>query len=377
MLTEDLAQIANRLDQIITQGNEAKNFLECLKEVALEVGEAWCGSIHGYHSTIYHEGLKSPPPKALFDPEWGFDDYFSRTCGNWMKFDPNEIQTTIYSRAGDPYMEKMSMVRSFGRDAVNEFNDCKMQMLSMLQIAVDEQNDDFLAELKNRVDELSVVSEAEVQKQIVPSGVSMTRDSTAVSQGPKLPPHFRVLSEALAIQHTFEVITNLIRISKQAESHVARRETHRKETRTNGTRVFIGHGLSPIWRELKEFIAERLNLQVDEFNRVSVAGLTNIGRLSQMLDTASIAFLIMTGEDEQPDGKWQARMNVVHEAGLFQGRLGFRRAIIVLERDCEEFSNIKGLGQIRFTKGNIKEAFEEIRQVLEREGLLRAISRTT
>jgi predicted nucleotide-binding protein len=39
-------------------------------------------------------------------------------------------------------------------------------------------------------------------------------------------------------------------------------------------------------------------------------------------------------------------MNVIHEAGLFQGRLGFERAIILLEDGCEEFSNIQGYGQI-------------------------------
>ena len=89
-----------------------------------------------------------------------------------------------------------------------------------------------------------------------------------------------------------------------------------------------------------------------------------------MLDEAAIAFLVMTAEDEQKDGKIQARMNVIHEAGLFQGRLGFSKAIIVLEEGCEEFTNIQGLGQIRFPKGKIKAAFEEVRQVLEREGLI-------
>lgn len=78
----------------------------------------------------------------------------------------------------------------------------------------------------------------------------------------------------------------------------------------------------------------------------------------------------MTGEDEQPDGKLRARMNVIHEAGLFQGRLGFTKAIVVLEDGCEEFSNIQGLGQIRFPKGKIKACFDEIRQVLEREGVI-------
>jgi predicted nucleotide-binding protein len=48
----------------------------------------------------------------------------------------------------------------------------------------------------------------------------------------------------------------------------------------------------------------------------------------------------MTAEDERADGKLNARLNVVHEIGLFQGRRGFNRAIILLEEGCEEFSNV-------------------------------------
>jgi predicted nucleotide-binding protein len=121
---------------------------------------------------------------------------------------------------------------------------------------------------------------------------------------------------------------------------------------------------------LKDFIQDRLQLPHDEFNRVPVAGITNIARLSEMLNAASVAFLILTGEDEQADGALHARLNVVHEAGLFQGRLGFTRAIVLLEEGCEGFSNIEGLGQIRFPKGNINAIFDEVRRVLEREGIL-------
>ncbi len=136
-------------------------------------------------------------------------------------------------------------------------------------------------------------------------------------------------------------------------------------------KVFIGHGHSPVWLELKNFITERLNLPVDEFNRVSVAGETTVDRLKQMLDEASVALLVMTGEDEQSNGTFRARENVVHEAGFFQGRLGFRRAVIVLEEGCEQFSNVAGLGQIKFPKGNIEAVFEKIRLFLEREESLR------
>jgi len=111
-------------------------------------------------------------------------------------------------------------------------------------------------------------------------------------------------------------------------------------------------------------------MTVDEFNSVSVAGVATTDRLKELLDGAAFAFLLMTGEDEQMDGKFRARENAVHEVGLFQGRLGFSRAIVLLEDGCEEFSNIHGLGQIRFPKGNISAKFEEIRAVLEREGLI-------
>lgn len=138
----------------------------------------------------------------------------------------------------------------------------------------------------------------------------------------------------------------------------------------NGTKVFIGHGRSAVWRDLKDFVYNRLRLDWDEFNRVPVAGITNIARLSEMLDSSACAFVIMTAEDELADGTAQARMNVIHEVGLFQGRLGFTKTIVLLEDGCQEFSNIQGQGQIRFPKNNIAAKFEEIRQVLEREGVV-------
>jgi predicted nucleotide-binding protein len=142
-----------------------------------------------------------------------------------------------------------------------------------------------------------------------------------------------------------------------------------KEPATGNT-VFIGHGGSLIWLQLKDFLKDVWRLDVDEFNSVSAAGIPTVTRLEEMLHAAKFAFLIMTAEDEQHDGTHNPRLNVVHEAGLFQGKLGFRKAIILLEEKCQEFSNIRGLTHIPFPKGNIKAAFEDIRQVLAREGVI-------
>jgi predicted nucleotide-binding protein len=139
--------------------------------------------------------------------------------------------------------------------------------------------------------------------------------------------------------------------------------------KTSG-RVFIGHGRSADWRDLKDFVVDRLGLEHEEFNREEPAGKSIKERLEEMLDAAVIAFLVMTAEDEQADGSKRARENVVHEIGLFQGRLGFERAIVLFEDGCNEFSNIHGLVQIRFPKGNINAIRDNIRQVLEREKIL-------
>lgn len=139
---------------------------------------------------------------------------------------------------------------------------------------------------------------------------------------------------------------------------------------TSEKRVFIGHGRSPLWRELKDFLEDRLGLQWDEFNREAVAGISTTERLNEMLGNANFAFLIMTAEDEYADATVHARQNVVHEVGLFQGRLGLRKGIILMEEGCHEFSNIHGLSYIPFPSGRIYAAFEEIRRVLERESII-------
>lgn len=145
---------------------------------------------------------------------------------------------------------------------------------------------------------------------------------------------------------------------------------NRNAMNNENKKVFIGHGGSNIWLRLKDFIVDRLGLEYEEFNRISPVGKATSDRLEEMLEESCMAFLIMTGEDEQADGSLHARENVIHEVGLFQGKIGFRRAIILLEEGCQEFSNIHGLGQIRFPQGNIRAAFEDIREVLERESIL-------
>ncbi|MBR0568009.1 nucleotide-binding protein [Azoarcus sp. L1K30] len=137
-----------------------------------------------------------------------------------------------------------------------------------------------------------------------------------------------------------------------------------------GHKIFIGHGRSPMWLLLNKFLTGDLHLSCVEFNSTPTAGISTNDRLYEMLDTSTFAFLVMTAEDQQADNTFVARANVIHEAGLFQGRLGTRRAIILIEDGCSAFSNIDGLTTIRFPKDSISAVFYEVQRVLVREGII-------
>jgi predicted nucleotide-binding protein len=89
-----------------------------------------------------------------------------------------------------------------------------------------------------------------------------------------------------------------------------------------------------------------------------------------MIDESSFAILILTAEDETASGSRRARQNVIHEAGMFQGRLGFKKAILLVQEGLEEFSNVAGLQHIPFSGDRIDQTFYELQRVLKREGLI-------
>ena len=131
--------------------------------------------------------------------------------------------------------------------------------------------------------------------------------------------------------------------------------------------IFIGHGQSDQWRELKDHLTDKHNYRVIAYEVGARAGHTIRDILDEMLTVSSFALLVMTGDDETDVGQLRARQNVVHELGLFQGKLGFHRAIAVAEHGVELFSNIDGVQQLHFSSGNIAEIYGDVLATLRRE----------
>lgn len=366
-LLELAAELQAKGDRL--EDNDFAEGLERLAQASEEVGKAWCGSWLGHHACIYYQDFAPPPAGAHFSLEWGLQDVWpiQETLGHWHEYTSGEVLDVIRERAGDPDLQVQQKEAIAAREF---FDETKATILSAISVVLSDRPDTFLQDLRDKIAEMNVYSQRDLIHALKPRGKIFSRDMVAIEKGFRTPPHLEIFTKVRSISQPFEACRELSKLTRRAASHLANLQQRKRHEERIGTNVFIGHGHSAAWKDLKDFIQDRLCLPWDEFNRVPIAGVTNVARLSQMLDAAAIAFFVMTGEDEQADGTLHARMNVIHEAGLFQGRLGFERAIVLLEEGCAEFSNIQGLGQIRFPRGNIKATFEEIRQLLEREGLV-------
>jgi predicted nucleotide-binding protein len=91
------------------------------------------------------------------------------------------------------------------------------------------------------------------------------------------------------------------------------------------------------WRDLKDHLQDLHGYEVIAYEVGVRAGLSIKEILEEMLTKSSFALLVLTGEDLDAEGRFHARENVIHELGLFQGGLGFRKASFYWKKECKNF----------------------------------------
>lgn len=372
VITEQLLQaiwasenaLSLRDDEFLTENEDR------LKENLAQVTNAFSTSWIGYHANVYYRDLQTPPPGDHFSSEWGLmSAYMSNpTSRNWGECSREGVRDAIMTGVDADYENRLTQVSAQAKQVLDENYETVQTILDALLTETETPTLQRIHDDLGKIDlELTAHKVVDVMR---PHGQIMTRDSTAMSQGIVTPVHCIVQAEQIALLHPFNALKSLTGCARRVLKYMEINDLIERSEMSNGNKVFIGHGRSALWRELKDFVQDRLHLEWEEFNREPTAGIATVERLQEMLETAAFAFLVMTAEDQHTDTTMHARENVVHEVGLFQGHLSFRRAIVVLEEGCSEFSNITGLSQIRFPAGNISACFEEVRRVLEREGII-------
>ncbi len=174
------------------------------------------------------------------------------------------------------------------------------------------------------------------------------------------------------VKRIYELTQQLKTINDEdLKTQIAEIKPKAKSISSGGGKVFIGHGRSKLWARVQLFLQDDFKLETVTFESESRTSETIVNILEQFLNEASFAILIMTAEDETSEGKIRARQNVIHEAGLFQGRLGFDKVVILKQSETEDFSNISGLQYIPFTGENIEQCFYELQRKLKKSGMIK------
>jgi hypothetical protein len=276
--------------------------LKALQDAAHQVSHAFSGSWLGYHSRVYYNGFAVPPPGANFSQEWGLKNMDFTSLGSrgaWREYKYADVEAHIEALAKHPNLDP---ARDAARQADEVFDKGKAEIISILETELASKPDAFISKLKADLEKLEPMSQFDVAGHWAPQGQIITRDMIAMGQRNTVPAHINAAAKVASLHHSFGICKAAADIARKAASHLERKGRKQAASDRVGTNVFIGHGRSPQWRELKDFVQDRLRLPWDEFNRVPIAGVTNIGRLLEMLDAAAIAFLVMTAEDEMADG---------------------------------------------------------------------------
>lgn len=179
------------------------------------------------------------------------------TSGEWEEYDFDEVRSVIMGKAGNP---DLSQVQKIAQKGEHLFEEKREQLLSILQLSLSQQKDSFVERLLEEGKKARLVSASDVVKAARPSGTLMSRDTLALTQGLWTPPHIAVLSEVYSWRSPVKACAELLKVSKRAAAHLERVEREQRRSERIGTNVFIGHGRSLLWKDLKDFIQDRLRL---------------------------------------------------------------------------------------------------------------------
>ncbi|HZM78770.1 MAG TPA: PfkB family carbohydrate kinase [Candidatus Limnocylindrales bacterium] len=133
--------------------------------------------------------------------------------------------------------------------------------------------------------------------------------------------------------------------------------------------VFIAHGGDSDWLAVKELVEGELGLPAHYFERQTWGSIAVTDAINTNLDNCSFAICVLTAEDLTAEGRRLARQNVVHEIGLFQGRYGFDRVLVLAEDGCDYMPQLAAPYSLIFPHNGIRSTFWRVRRMIKERGL--------
>ena len=382
MRVEELISLAERLEKAEEPirspwANESLGSLE----KAIRIAEsAWSGSWLGYHARVYHEEMEPLPAGTKFQPEWGLftgEGVDNPSTGRWNKYSREDVLRFIRERARNP---DLGPLREASAKAARRHREAREALAPELENLLSRPGGDAILEsLAAKVSESVILAEEDFLKKWAPRKVPASKDEIAKAEGLVAPPHLLVKAEVWAIRHPFMVCGELAKTLRWLASHLGGLEKKSPEARpaanpdarmpakSEALAIVVGHGKSPLWKPLRDRIAEVIRLPCHGFQQVPLPGLGTMAAMLEVMPKSRFAILVLTREDVETEGELATQLNIVRLAGLFQGRLGFTRVLLLLEECATLLPGVKDLPLLVFPEGNPLAVWPKILAILENE----------
>ena len=122
-------------------------------------------------------------------------------------------------------------------------------------------------------------------------------------------------------------------------------------------RVFVFHGRNPLWKQVAEFVENKLEIEALALDPEDDGDVTDIDALDQASEDASHAIVVVTADDD--------REKTLHAIGYFQGLYGPNNVLVLRESSVEEFGSVSGVIYLAFEGREIASTFPAVAEEIE------------
>lgn len=177
----------------------AKNIIS----ICDKVEESWSGSWIGYHANLYFAGYQAPPRNKMFNIEWGGLHGYDP---GWQSKSLNDMWT---------YVQEESSVKfdlDDSNDKLDELREATSDLKTLFEL---NSKDEALTKKIEDINTEFTMSDYITARR---PGSIISRDSQAIYQGIKLPPHIQCLAFAYTIRQNISAAESLLKLSPLVSS---------------------------------------------------------------------------------------------------------------------------------------------------------------
>ncbi|ODS32894.1 MAG: hypothetical protein SCARUB_02000 [Candidatus Scalindua rubra] len=215
---ENLKLKIGKFTNSVTLIKSYKDDLKKLSEIIIKIQESWSGSWIGFHSNLYYKGYKKPKWNESFDSEWGSIHGISAT---WEEKSYEDISSFI----DDNYKGKNLLnIQDILSQKVDDTKELQSNICTELSLIRDYKNFDKEIEILGKIENIKWgISQVDIIKFKMPKQC-ISRDSFAMSQGLKTPPHIQYQANVLSCLSVISDIENFIKLSQRLIRQIEIRE---------------------------------------------------------------------------------------------------------------------------------------------------------